>query len=109
MSGARPSRPSDAGLAGERTTLAWTRLGLTLLGIPAAVLAYAAGRSVLAFVAAMVAMALGLVVLVVSLRRQRTEPEHVADGTLTPAASLVVATCACIVMLAVSSAFLVGL
>ena len=52
MSGASPSRPSDAGLAGERTTLAWTRLGLALLGIPAGVLAYAAGRSLLAFAAA---------------------------------------------------------
>lgn len=109
MSGASPSRPSDVGLAGERTTLAWTRLGLTLLGIPAAVLAYAAGRSLLAFVAAIVAMVLGLVVLVVSLRRQRTDPAHVADGTLTPAASLVVATGACVVMLGVSSAFLVVL
>ena len=32
--------PSDVGLAGERTTLAWTRLGLALLGIPAAIMAY---------------------------------------------------------------------
>lgn len=109
MSGTSPSRPSDAGLAGERTTLAWTRLGLTLLGIPAAILAYSAGRSALAFAAAAVAMVMGLAVLVGSLRRQRTEPEHVADGTLVPAASLIVVTCACVLTLAISCVILISL
>ena len=107
MSGAGPSRPSDVGLAGERTTLAWTRLGLTLLGIPAAVLAYAAGRSWLAFGAAVVAMVLGLGVLVGSLRRQRADPDHVAQGSLAPAALMIVITGACVVMLTLSGAALV--
>ncbi len=108
MSGASPSRPSDVGLAGERTTLAWTRLGLTLLGLPSAVLAYAVGRNALAIVAAAAALALGLLVLVVSLRRQRTEPERIAQGVLFPAANLIVVTCACVMLLALSSMLLVG-
>ena len=68
------SGPSDPGLAGERTTLAWARMGLTLLGVPAALLAYASGRNELAVAAAAVAMVLGLGVLVGSVRRQRVEP-----------------------------------
>ncbi len=92
MSGALPSQPSDVGLAGERTTLAWTRMGLTLLGVPSAVLAYAVGRNELAIAAAASALALGLGVLVVSLRRQRTEPERIAEGTLFRAATLIVGT-----------------
>ncbi len=107
MSSAGPSRPSDTGLAGERTTLAWTRLGLTLLGIPGAILAYSAGRSWLAFSAAAVALVLGLGVLVGSLRRQRTDPDHVANGTLTSAAPMIVVTCACVVMLTISGVVLV--
>jgi uncharacterized membrane protein YidH (DUF202 family) len=99
--------PSDPGLAGERTTLAWTRMGLTLLGIPAALLAYSSGRNELAVVAAAVAMVLGLGVLVGSVRRQRVEPGVIPSGSLVPAARLILLTGACVLMLNISGGILV--
>ncbi|MCU0262662.1 MAG: DUF202 domain-containing protein [Candidatus Nanopelagicales bacterium] len=99
--------PSDPGLAGERTTLAWARMGLTLLGIPAALLAYASGRNELAVAAAAIAMVLGLGVLVGSVRRQRVEPGVIPSGSLVPAARLIILTGACVLMLNVAGGILV--
>jgi Domain of unknown function (DUF202) len=99
--------PSDPGLAGERTTLAWVRMGLTLLGVPAALLAYASGRNELAVVAAAVAMVLGLGVLVGSVRQQRVEPGVIPSGSLVPAARLILLTGACVLMLTISGGILV--
>jgi uncharacterized membrane protein YidH (DUF202 family) len=107
MSDFRPARPSDTGLAGERTTLAWVRMGLTLLGLPSALLAYSAGRSWLAFSAALVAALLGLGVLVGSLRMQRVGPDVIPSGSLAPAAAMILLTGWCAVMLGMSGALLV--
>ncbi len=82
-------------------------MGLTLLGIPAAVLAYASGRNELAVVAAAVAMVLGLGVLVGSVRRQRVEPGVIPSGSLVPAARLILLTGACVLMLNISGGILV--
>ena len=102
-----PHGPSDVGLAGERTTLAWTRLGLVLLGIPAAILAYAAGRNVLALVAAAAAAILGLAVLVGSLVRQRVAPWVIPHGVLPPATRLILLTAGSVLVLGLCAAFLV--
>ena len=107
MSPGAVSGPSDPGLAGERTTLAWARMGLTLLGVPAALLAYASGRNELAVAAAAVAMVLGLGVLVGSVRRQRVEPGVIPSGSLVPAARLILLTGACVLMLNISGGILV--
>lgn len=107
MSADPASRPSDPGLAGERTTLAWSRMGLTLLGVPAALLAYASGRNELAVAAAAVAMVLGLGVLVGSVRRQRVEPEVIPSGSLVPAVRLILLTGACVLVLNVAGGILV--
>jgi hypothetical protein len=107
MSADPASRPSDPGLAGERTTLAWARMGLTLLGIPAALLAYASGRNELAVAAAAVAIVLGLGVLVGSVRRQRVPPDVIPSGSLVPAARLILLTGACVLMLNVAGGILV--
>ena len=107
MSAGAVSGPSDPGLAGERTTLAWARMGLTLLGVPAALLAYASGRNELAVAAAAAAMVLGLAVLVGSVRRQRVEPGVISSGSLVPAARLILLTGACVLMLNISGGILV--
>jgi hypothetical protein len=104
--GAAPG-PSDPGLAGERTTLAWARMGLTLLGIPAALMAYASGRNELAVATAAVAMVLGLGVLVGSVRRQRVQPGVIPAGSLVPAARLILLTGACVLMLNIAGGILV--
>jgi len=104
---ATPSEPSDPGLAGERTMLAWARMGLTLLGVPSALLAYSAGRSPLAVAAAAIAMALGLGVLVGSVRRQRVEPGVIPAGSLVPAVRLILLTGASVLMLNITGGILI--
>jgi hypothetical protein len=82
-------------------------MGLTLLGVPAALLAYASGRNELAVAAAAVAMVLGLGVLVGSVRRQRVEPGVIPSGSLVPAVRLILLTAACVLMLNISGGILV--
>jgi hypothetical protein len=82
-------------------------MGLTLLGLPAALLAYASGRNELAVVAAAVAMGLGLAVLVGSVRRQRVEPGVIASGSLVPPATLILLTAASVLMLNLTAVVLV--
>ena len=98
---------SDIGLAGERTSLAWSRVGLTLLGIPAAMLGYSAGRNWLAFAAAMLAACLGFCVLVISLRNERVAPGVIPHGVLPPATSQILLTGACVAALSLCGAILV--
>ncbi|MGB7981451.1 MAG: DUF202 domain-containing protein [Candidatus Nanopelagicales bacterium] len=105
--GAWSDRPSDTGLAGERTTLAWSRMGLSLLSIPTALLAYSTGRTTFAASAASVAFLLGLVMLVVSLRRQRVDPDAILSGRLGPAGTLVLLTGASVLMLEISAVILI--
>ena len=104
---AQPEGPSDVGLAGERTTLAWTRLGLALLGIPAAVMAYGGSGNLLALAAAILAAALGLAVLVGSLRQQRVMPGTIPSGVVPPAIHLILLTGGSVLFLAVCAAVLV--
>jgi uncharacterized membrane protein YidH (DUF202 family) len=99
--------PSDPGLAGERTSLAWLRLGLALLAVPSAMLAYYVRSSALAVGAAAAAALLGLAILVASVRRQRVPPGSLASQSVRPPVLRVVATGACVLLLALSAAALV--
>lgn len=83
MTSTRPGGgPSDPGLAGERTSLAWARIGLSLLAVPSGLLGYAVGRGLaVSVVAAVLAVASGLALLVVSLRRQRAQEGMVQRAT----------------------------
>lgn len=99
--------PSDPGLAGERTSLAWARMGMSLLAFPSAVLAYAAGRSGLALAAAALSAALGLGVLTISLRRHRAAPGMVATRSLRLANEEVLLTGGSVLALGVSALLLV--
>lgn len=102
-----PTGPSDPGLAAERTSLAWARIGLTLIGIPSAVMAYAVGHEWVAFGAAALAATLGLGTLTLSLRRQRASAGMVERGDLSLASSRVVVTGAATMLLAVAALDLV--
>jgi len=102
-----PQGASDAGLAGERTSLAWLRLGLALLGVPTAMLAYYTEGSALAVGATVLAAAFGLVTLVASLRTQRVAPGSLAQGPIRPAVELVGLTGACVLLLTIAAAALV--
>lgn len=102
-----PDRASDPGLAGERTSLAWLRLGLTLLAVPTAMLAYYTEGSALAIAATVLAAGLGLGTLVASLRIQRVAPGALAQGSIRPAAVLVGLTGGCVLLLAIAAAALV--
>jgi hypothetical protein len=102
-----PDRASDPGLAGERTSLAWVRLGLVLLGLPTAMLAYYTEGSALAIGATALAAALGLGTLVTSLRFQRVAPGSLAEGAIRPAVMLVGLTGGCVLLLTIAAAALV--
>ena len=88
----QPDAPSDVGLAGERTSLAWTRMGLTLMGIPPALLTFFPHRSIVATAAAVFAGGLALALLVTSLRRQRATPGMLEHGGPQVAAAQVALT-----------------
>jgi uncharacterized membrane protein YidH (DUF202 family) len=101
------SEPSDKGLAGERTMLAWARVGLGLLGLPSAVLGYAAGHDVAAGTAAAVAAVFGLAQLILATRRQRVAPGGIANGTILVAAGQILLTAGCVLTLALACLALV--
>jgi uncharacterized membrane protein YidH (DUF202 family) len=91
--------PSDPGLAGERTSLAWTRIGLSLLAVPAGLVAYAVGRDqALTLVLAAGALVAGLAVLVLSLRRPRAPAGMVERGEALVGARLVLTTGATVLL-----------
>lgn len=94
-------------MAGERTTLAWVRMGMTLLGVPAAVLVFARERSWLATFAAVLALGVGLVVLVAALRRQRAAAGMVERGGPHLAAEQVLLTVICVLLLCGAALMLV--
>lgn len=102
------ARPSDPGLAGERTSLAWARIGLSLLGVPTGLAAYAAGRDVLpALVLMILAATTGLLLLVLSLRRQRAAPDMLRHSEPLLRTGQVLVTTAATWLLAFGSVFLV--
>lgn len=100
--------PSDPGLAGERTSLAWTRIGLSLLAVPAALVTYALGRDqVLTLALAAAALVAGLTVLVLSLRRQRAPVGMVQRRDPVLAARMVLAAGATVVLVDAAGVVLV--
>lgn len=82
-------------------------MGLTLIGIPSAVMAYAAGHAWVAFGAAALASVMGLGTLTLSLRRPRAEPGMLELGALPIATRRVLATGAATILLAVAALDLV--
>lgn len=83
-------------------------MGLTLIGLPSAVLAYAHGRdSGVAVVAASGAMLTGLAILTLSLRRQRAGPGMVDTHESVLAMPLVLLTTLCALLLEVAGIVLV--
>lgn len=100
--------PADPGLAVERTQLAWTRIGLTLIGAPSALAAYASRANVpLAAGAAVLALVTGLSLLVASLRRDRVPREARSATSSVLAAGQVLATAATVLLLCASGLLLV--
>lgn len=100
--------PSDPGLAGERTSLAWARIGLSLLAVPSGLLAYAADRGLaVSVVAAGLAALAGLALLVVSLRRQRAEADMVARAAPVLATRQVLLAAATVLLLCLAGLELV--
>ena len=88
--------------------LAWTRLGMTLLGLPSALFAYAATRQALAAGSAAAAAGAGLALLVVSVRRQRVLPGFVGQGGIPVAGNQIALTAVCVLSLALASLFLIA-
>lgn len=105
---ARRVGPSDAGLAGERTSLAWTRIGLSLVAVPTGLAAYAIGRPLaLTLTASLVAAATGLALLVRSLRRPRAGADMVAQRAVLVDPTRVVLAATTVVLLGTASLALV--
>lgn len=99
---------SDDGLAGERTSLAWTRIGLTLVAVPTGLAAYSAGASLaVSLVAATLAAGVGLWLLVRSLRAPRAEPDMVGRRLPVVAGQRVMLATATVVLIGVASLALV--
>jgi hypothetical protein len=92
--GASDGGPSDVGLAGERTALAWSRLAMALLAVPTGLLGYAYGRGLgVALLLATAAAGAGLVLLVLSLRRPRAPATMLtAEQSVLAARQVVLAT-----------------
>jgi len=82
-------------------------MGMTLLGVPSAVLAYAAGHAWVATLAAAVAALLGMGLLVVSVRRQRAMPGMVERGAVELARWQVLLTTGCVLLLTLAGLDLV--
>lgn len=104
----RPSAASDKGLAGERTSLAWSRIGMSLLAVPSAMLGWSAGHHWVAMGAAAFAAVLGLAVLTISLRRQRVDPEGMQIGNIRLASGEVILAGTSVVFLCVAGLLLVA-
>lgn len=103
-----PTGPSDAGLAGERTSLAWARIGLALLAVPSGLVAYAVGRGLpVTVVTSVLATVTGLGLLVSSLRRQRAGEDMVGRGGSVLASRQVLLAAVTVVLLNVSGLELV--
>jgi uncharacterized membrane protein YidH (DUF202 family) len=106
--GPSPPGPSDVGLAGERTALAWSRLAMALLALPTGLFGYSSARgSVPALVLAAAAAASGLVLLVVSLRRPRTPAAMLTAQQSVLAARQVVLAAVTVVLVALATLALV--
>jgi uncharacterized membrane protein YidH (DUF202 family) len=102
--------PSDPGLAGERTSLAWSRIGLSLLAVPAGVLAYARSQDglVVAAAAAALGTVTGLLLVVGALRHQRAQANMVEQGGLPTAAPQVALSATTVLLLAVAAVDLIA-
>ena len=87
--------------------LAWARMGLTLVGVPSALMAYSAGHQWVAFGASALAACLGLFLLTLSLRTQRTRPSMVEHGDLRTASERIIVTAAAVGMLSIAGLDLV--
>lgn len=108
MARTSPTGPSDPGLAGERTSLAWARIGLALLAVPSGLVAYAVGRGVpVTLVTSVLATITGLGLLVSSLRRQRAEQDMVGRGGSVLASRQVLLAAATVVLVNVAGLELV--
>ena len=105
---ARRVGPSDAGLAGERTSLAWTRIGLSLVAVPTGLAAYAVGRPLaLTLTTSVLAAVTGLALLVRSLRRPRAGADMVAQRAVLVDPTRVVLAATTVVLLGAASLALV--
>ncbi len=96
--------PSDVGLAGERTSLAWSRLAMALLAVPTGLVGYSYRQGLApALLLAAAAAVAGLVLLVLSLRRPRTPAAMLSATTSVLAARQVVLAAVTVVLVALAA------